>query len=372
MKKVHIITRHFIPNYGSLLQSISSIKIFEEFGYETTIIDYVSTMETLLPQNTNFAKKFSKNPVKRVVFWLAKLPDQILKRARFHSFRNKYLKMTKRLSSSKELREYDFSNSYLCSGSDQLWGYISDEKTIDSNYFLDFAKEGDVCFAYSSSFGRIDFPSEYFADLNERLKKFSFITVREQNGVELILNHTPYFAEHVLDPTLTVNPAFWQEFANVAIKEKPYLLVYHLRRNKTLERYAKNVAKENGWKIIRVSTSIYDLFKQRNCKLLADPKKVLSIFKNAQCVVTDSFHATVFSLIFNRQFVDVLPPTTHERITDLLSLVGLSDRAFAHNGDVPLAIATAPIDYEKVNSILEKARMDSLNTLSKNLEKLEK
>ena len=371
MKNVHIITRHFIPNYGSLLQSLSSIKIFEDLGYAPTIIDYVAKTETLLPQNTHFARKFTKNPILGTVFWIAKLPDQIVKRARFHSLRKKYLKMTKRLSSSKELREYDFSDSYFCSGSDQLWGYVSDEKTVDSNYFLDFTKEGDVCFAYSSSFGRTDFSSEQLANLTELLKKFSFITVREQSGVELIANHTPYSAEHVLDPTLTVDPKFWQDFANVTIKGKPYLLIYHLRRNKMLERYAKNLAKENGWKIIRVSTSIYDLFKQGKCKLLADPKKVLSLFKNAQCVVTDSFHATVFSLIFNKPFIDVLPPTTHERITDLLSLVGLPERAFAHDGDVPLDIATAPIDYEKVNSILEKVRNESLQTLSKNLEKLE-
>lgn len=370
MKNIHIITRHFIPNYGSLLQSAATVKIFEDLGYGATIIDYVSKKETILGNTNVYSKNFSKNFLKRAAFWLLKLPDQFIKTLRFEKLRKKYVKQTPRLSSAKELREYDFSNSYLCSGSDQLWGYMADN-TINSNYFLDFAKEDDVCFAYSSSFGRTDFPSEYFASLNEQLKKFSFITVREQSGVELILNHTPYSAEHVLDPTLTVNPAFWQGFANVKIKEKPYLLVYHLRRNKTLERYAKKLAKKNGWKIIRVSTSIYDLFKQGHCKLLADPKKVLSIFKNAQCVVTDSFHATVFSLIFNKQFVDVLPPTTHERITDLLSLVDLSNRAFPHNGDIPLEIATAPIDYEKVNSMLEKARMDSLNTLSKNLENLE-
>ena len=371
MKSVQIITRHFIPNYGSLLQSVASVKIFEELGYQSQIIDYIPKTESILGNTTAYACNFSKNFLKRAAFWILKLPDQCIKALRFRGLRKHYVKQTKRFSSLKALTAYDFKNDYLCSGSDQLWGFVNDEKSIDPAYFLEFAKPESVCFAYSSSFGRTDFNEEYYKRLNEYLKKFSFITVREQSGVELIEMQTPYSAEHVLDPTLTVSREFWLDFANKPIKRKPYLLIYHLRRNKNLENYAAKLAKKNGWQILRVSTSIYDLIKQGKTQLLKDPKTVLSLFKNAECVVTDSFHATVFSLIFNRQFINVLPAKTHERITDLLDLVGVQERAFPHDGEISLDAATKPIDYERVNAVLANAREHSLTVLKNNLEKLE-
>lgn len=369
MKSVHVITRHFIANYGSLLQSLASVKIFEELGYNAEIINYISKRENILGKTNTDSANFSKNPIKRVPFWLLKLPDEIVKTKRFNKLRKKYLKQTPLLTSMEQLKTYPF-NGYLCAGSDQLWGFMPN-KAVDPAYFLEFADESKTCFAYSASFGRTDFDENYYQALNGYLKKFSFITVREQSGVELIKTHTPYSAEHVLDPTLTVSREFWLDFANKPIKSKPYLLIYHLRRNKCLERYAKRLAKQNGWKIIRISTSIYDVFKQGKCKLLKDPETMLSCFKNAQCVVTDSFHATVFSLLFNKPFINVLPATTHERITDLLKLVGLENRALVSGDNLPLDLATEPIDYTKINAVLETERNRSLELLKNHLLNLE-
>ena len=371
MKSIKIITRHFIPNYGSLLQAVASVKTFEELGYDAEIIDYISKKENVFGSTTAYARNFSNNLLKRIAFWCLKFPDQTIKVLRFKKLRKRYVRQTKRFSSLRELKEYDFKDAYLCSGSDQLWGFVADEKSIDPAYFLEFAKEDSICFAYSSSFGRTDFSEEYYVQVNEYLKKFSFITVREQSAVELIKEKTPYSAEHVLDPTLMVSSDFWLAFADKKVKRKPYLLIYHLRRNKNLENYASALAKKNGWKIVRITTSFYDVFRQGKTKLMKDPKTVLSLFRNAQCIVTDSFHATVFSLIFNKKFIDVLPRTTHERITNLLQMVGLDGRAFTHDSEISLETATEEIDYEKVNATLAKARTHSLDILKTNLEKLE-
>ncbi|MBQ8427909.1 MAG: polysaccharide pyruvyl transferase family protein [Clostridia bacterium] len=369
MKSVRILTRHFIPNYGSLLQSLASVKFFEDLGYEAQIIDYLPKHETALGRVNAFSKKYSNKLVKRIPRWIAKFPDEIIKVGRFEKFRKKYLKQTQRFSSARQLFDYDFQDSYLCSGSDQLWGYVYG-KTIDPTYFLPFAKENTVCFAYSSSFGRTDFYDEYYTSLTNNLQKFRFLTIREQSGVQLIHENTPYHAEHVLDPTLSVPREFWHDFADKKTRKKPYMIIYHLRHNKKLENYAKTIAKQNGWKLIRISTSIYDLLKQGQTKLLKDPAVVLSLFKNAQCVVTDSFHATVFSLIFNRPFIDILPPDTHERITDLLKLVGLENRALISSEDMPLDRALQPIDYDRVNAVLDSERERSLGILQRNLASL--
>ena len=371
MKPVRILTRHFIPNYGSLLQSLASVKIFEDLGYEAQIIDYLPKHETSLGRVNALSKKFSTNPIKRVPRWILKFPDEFIKMARFDKFRKKYLKQTQWFSSVEQLCEYDFKDSYLCTGSDQIWGYVYG-KTIDPTYFLPFAKEDSVCFAYSSSFGRTDFYDEYYPALTGWLEKFKFLTIREQSGVQLIHDNTPYHAENVLDPTLSIPRDFWKEFANVKPRKKPYMIIYHLRHNKKLEKYAKDLAKKNGWELIRITTCIYDFLRPGKTLLLKDPAEVLSLFKHTQCVVTDSFHATVFSLVFNRQFVDILPPDTHERITDLLKLVGLENRSYITDDEMSLDHALEPIDYDRVNAVLDEKREQSIEILKKNLATLEK
>ena len=283
--------------------------------------------------------------------------------------RKKYLKTTKRFDCLADLKAHDFSDSYLCAGSDQLWGYMPSGK-IDPAYFLDFGTEQNKYFSYSASLGRTDFDEYYKQDLNGYLDKFSFLTVREQSGVSFIKENTPYSAKHVLDPTLTLDRKVWLDFADVKIKEKPYLLLYPLRRNPFIDRYAKAVAKTYGLKIIRISTSVYDIFRFGKKKILKDPKTVLSLFKNAECVISDSFHATVFSLVFNKKFVDILPKTTHERMTDLLDLVGLRDRIVTDCTKESIAFMQEEIDYGRVNEILERKREESGRILQTELKNL--
>ena len=130
MKSVRILTRHFIPNYGSLLQSLASIKIFEDLGYEAQIIDYLPKHETALGRVNALSKKFTTNPIKRIPRWILKFPDEFIKMGRFKKFRKQYLKQTQWFSSVEQLYKYDFKDSYLCTGSDQIWGYVYG-KTID-------------------------------------------------------------------------------------------------------------------------------------------------------------------------------------------------------------------------------------------------
>ena len=99
---------------------------------------------------------------------------------------------------------------------------------------------------------------------------------------------------------------------------------------------------------------------------------MLSLFRDASCVVTDSFHATVLSLIFNRSFVDFLPPSTHERITDLLSFVQLEDRVVSSVTEETLEIPARQIDYEKINSTIAATRDEQIAYILEQLEEMKK
>ncbi len=371
MNKIKVITRHSIANYGSILQAKATCEVLSGFGYDAEIIDYIPKEESSTAKRVaTFARFGEKRGVKGLIYKFVKFPDELIKGAKFSKFRKKNLRLTKKYHTLQELKAEDFKESYLCAGSDQLWGHMP-YADIDPAFFLDFGSDKNKYFAFSASLGRTDFDEEYYKNLNSYLKKFSFITVREQSGAKIINTKTPYKAEHVLDPTLMIEREFWLNFANKKIKQKPYILLYQLRKNKKIDEYVKNLSKKTGLKIVRVSTSVYDYLKFGKKKILKSPEYVLSLFRDAKCVVTDSFHATVFSLVFNTKFIDFLPATTHERITDLLSTVGLTDRIATWTED-DFNVINKEVDWQSVNSILKEFGKKNRQFIKEKLLDLEK
>ena len=369
MRKIKVITRHAIANYGSLFQSYATQTVLEEMGYSVEIIDYLSRKETAARRIKAISSRYG-NPIKRLVYRAVKLPDELHRDRAFTKFRKKLLHLSPTFTSLDELQSYSFGDDILCAGSDQVWGYMPYGE-IDPAYFLDFGDERNAFVAYSASLGRTDFDEEYDRVLSQQLGKFSFITIREPSGVSYIEKHTPYKAEWVLDPTLLLHRDRWTEQATLSSFKKPYILLYQLHRDSIMNKYVKELARKTGLKVIRISTSVYDCVKYGKQQVLKDPKKVLSLFRNAACVVTNSFHATVFSLIFNRRFVDFLPAKTHERITDLLGILGLSNRIVSEVSDDTLNRALIPIDYTSANDILDVQREESLAYIQEQLAKLE-
>lgn len=367
--KIYVLTCHAVANYGSILQARATSQVLSSWGYENYIIDYVSKERSAYQKIKSLAEARKLRGIKKFLYLSLKCPAEFIKDKHFPKYKKKYLPLTKNYGSLKDLQQEDFGDSYLCAGSDQIWGYKLFSQ-IDPAYFLEFGSEKNKYFSFSASFGRTDFDEEYYRSLNKYLKKFSFITVREQSGVSLIEKYTPYKAEHVLDPTLMVEREFWHSFADKKIKEKPYILLYQLRWNKKIDRYVKELAKKKGLRVIRVSTSVYDYTRFGKKKILKAPDYVLSLFREAQCVVTDSFHATVFSLVFNRKFIDFLPPTTHERISDLLEVVGLSDRTATWT-EKDFEIIDNEIDWQRVNAVLEEKRKESCEIVKRGLAALE-
>ena len=371
--KINIITRHAVFNYGSLLQGIATVNIFERFGYEAEIIDYINRQENFFNEIIASSKKRNYKKIKSIVYIVPKMFDQLCRSIKLKRYKERYLKLSKKYSSLEELQTVDFKEEYLCSGSDQLWGYMPNymgQGKEDPAYFLSFGSEKNRYFSFSASFGRTDFDEEYYRSLNKYLKKFSFITVREQSGVSLIEKYTPYKAEHVLDPTLMVESEFWHSFANKKIKERPYILLYQLRQNQEIDKYVKELARRKGLQVIRVTMCIYDIFRFGRAKILKDLNYVLSLFRDAQYVVSESFHATVFSLIFNRKFMDFLPNKTYVRIVDLLEMVKLSDRTATWT-EKDFEIIDNEIDWQRVNAVLEEKRKESCEIVKHGLAALE-
>jgi hypothetical protein len=342
MNRINIITRHAIVNYGSFFQTLATQEFFESLGLQVTIINYCSKEETILGNLKTNSRK--RHGIKRILYLLAKFPDEFIKTIVFHQKTYKFLKLSKRYHSLAELQEGSFTG-IICSGSDQIWGLMPDGQ-LDKSYFLNFGGSDNKFISFSSSFGRMDYSDSDWSIIGESLKKYSLITVRETSSATEINKKFNLKAQEILDPTLLVDESFWYLKTDPKYKTfSSYILVYQLRKNKDLDEFVQKISNEKHLKIIRVSTNIYDLLRKGSV-VLKKPSQVLSLFKNASLVISDSFHATVFSIIFKKNFFDVLPPETSLRIVDLLSFLGLSNRIIK-DYKVP-DIIDSPINYDLV------------------------
>ncbi len=365
--KVAVITRHAITNYGSLLQAFATQQVIEELGHTCEIIDYVRNDESYSQhEKTLLARKpeWNRNLIKKVMYLALRQPESIASGRKFEVEQSKYLHLTKRYASSEELLEDKPIADVYMTGSDQVWGPV-ENGSYDSSYCLSFTNDSDKRIAYAASFGRTEMTSEIENFFKKWLSRYRYIGVREDSAVSL-LNKMGIDSVQVLDPTLLLDSMFWSKIAK-PIKEKKYVLVYQLHNDKRVGTYAAQVAKTRGLPLIRVSTSFHQI--SREGKLIWCPEigKFLSYIKNAECMVTDSFHGTAFAINFNTPFVEVLPNNkTGTRNVSILQMTGLSDRIIKDYTDT--ALAWREIDFLSSNRILKKERENSIHTLKRMIE----
>lgn len=364
--KVKIITRHAVANYGSILQAYATQKAIKKLGHEAEIINYVrhdeqgkNISDTMLKRN----KKWNKNFLTRKIYKILQTPVYNGSYIKFSQFRKEFLKESDVLYSCDEDLKLLPEADIYCTGSDQVWGKIGNVD-YDKNYFLDFVPKNKKCISYAASFGKNDISQNLINNLPKLLAKYSNISVREDSAVEL-LEKSNIKAEQVLDPTLLLTVDDWNQVTTSHLKEKNYVLIYQLHENKELEKYAEKFAKMINKPLIRISISWLYKFKSGKLAYLPTPSEFLEYFKNCEYVITDSFHATVFSIIYNKKFIDILPKGTGTRIVSLLKKLGLENRIIDNYED--FSLIDKEILYEEVSEKLENERKNSLSILNKML-----
>ena len=200
----------------------------------------------------------------------------------------------------------------------------------------------------------------------QNLKKYNFISVREKSAEEFLSGFN-IDSKNILDPTLLIERKYWYSLTeNNKIREK-YVLVYKLRRNNILNEMAEHIAKKEHLKIVYINNVSFDFKNRGKVYSHVSIEKLLTLFKNAEYVVTDSFHATVFSVVFERQFFIHLPGKTNARIIDFLNMLNISGRCFDKKEDISLK---DDINYANVNDLLEREKQKSLSYLSNKLNEI--
>lgn len=364
---IKVITRHSPSNYGSLLQSIATIKTIEKLGHTCEIIDYQRADERglngVLTQLK--AKDGFGNPLKKLAYIAIRYPIEKFAQVRFDRMRKKYLKMTSRCSSHVDLKK--ISADAFITGSDQVWGPMING-VYDSAYFLQFVGKDSRKLAYAASFGKTKFDESTVEAYKEMLGEYDKIAVREKSAVSLLEEwRLDNCLGQVLDPTLLLDSKTWkdllvskhdsQKYAN-----KNYILVYQIHNDPKLSDYAKRIARQTGMELLRVNPYLHQKFRGGKFICCPDLGEFLALIDNASCIITDSFHGTCFAINFGKQFIEILPNNaTGTRNQSILELTGLSDRILCDFNDYSLVDKV--IDYGKVNELLEAERRKSLEVI---------
>lgn len=361
--KAAVITRHFISNYGSLLQSIATEKVLNKLGYEAEIIDYIRDDENYHNIEKTILKnkkpEWFKDPIKRACYLALRSPEAAIAGIKFEKQRVRYLTLTQRYTNIEQLKNDPPVADVYITGSDQVWGPAGDG-AYDGAYCLSFAPREKKKISYAASFGHTEVTGELTDYFKRNLSEYDHISVRENSAVRLI-NDMGMKALQVLDPTLLLSADEWESYTE-PIKEKKYILVYQLHNNEKCSEYAIRAAKAVKLPLVRVSASLHQFCRGGKFKALPSIGRFLSYIKNAECMITDSFHGTAFAINFNTPFVEVLPNNnTGTRNISILEMTGLSDRILNNYDNLQLAVK--PIDFSAASSIIEKKRKESMDLL---------
>ena len=357
--KIGIMTFHWAQNYGAVLQCYALKCKLEEMGHDVWVIDR-------LPQYSGMVRRlYHRFSYKYYLSWL--------KFAHFN--RSFLLPKTRKYCSLQELEKHFGQEKFdmVIVGSDQVWRW----NIMGYNYFLDFVdKRSTRKVSYAASFGMSHWVENGLDTLKiaEMLKEFSHVSVRELTGVAICKHTFGIHAELVVDPTMLYNAEFYE---NTLLKNRVKTINLKLvscifgneHRGHCLQ--LSNWAWKRSLDYEELYWTSWDFFRMEFCKgsfFHISVSEWLNEIRNASYVVTNSFHCTVFAILFHKQFVVL---NNHsgggDRIRTLLTALHLEDRFSTSLDERILSqLLHEPIPYEKVKKRLCVLRESSLAFL-KNL-----
>ena len=169
-----------------------------------------------------------------------------------------------------------------------------------------------------------------------------------------ILKDLDVKGERILDPTLVMNSTYWRSIAPKKKIKEDYILVYNLNRSKEFDKYCKEFSKKTGLKLYRFCTRYDQVLRNGKSLLIPDILEFITLIDNAKYVITDSFHATAFSINMNTIPVSIYPKEYSNRLSDFLKLVDLEECHQTNYDD--FSIISKNISFDKANKILEEER----------------
>lgn len=364
--RIKTITCHDVYNHGASLQAYALQRYLVEQGHEVEIIDYKPPyLNNYYRLSTISNPKYDRFLV-RSLYLLAKLPGRLLSLKRkkaFDNFTATHLKLTTRRYDSNEALKKDcpIAEIYIA-GSDQIWNTIFPNGR-DAAFYLDFVPQGTKRASYAASFATEQIVEGYEDFVRGMVSKINCVSVREQTGVQILQELGIEGASQVCDPVFLLDKEEWSEIAPTEDGEN-YLLIYDSENSPLIKEIAITLAKRLNVKIYSVSPVRVD-YADRNYNM-SGPIKFVSLINNAEFIISNSFHGTAFSLIFEKNMCVVKRSEgINTRMQCLLDGLGMSDRLVG--ADYNIEDLIKKIDYSKVNEFLKETIVQSKQFLKETI-----
>lgn len=378
MKRVCIVTNYRnTGNYGAILQAYALNKQINDMGFYCETLNFYSER-----QNGNKLKRYLKrikkgeiiylfSDVKRDIGKMIVRKKMQIRRRSLDEFR--YSIPHTKLYENDELHklQYDY-DGFVC-GSDQIWRPTYEGNLIET-YWLGNILNSTMKASYAASIG-----IDKLSHLNEKkakeyLESFSFVSVREKSAQDYLSSICNKQVYRVIDPVFLLNINEWRKIENKTKINDRYILVYMIYGSSHLYKKIKEFAKKNKYKIVvfPYMAYYYRIYEQffGDYKIYdATPGDFLSLIDNAEFVITDSFHATAFSIIFHKKFaVATTNSKAISRINNLLDICDLRQNLLIKPYDINLvSIMDNTVNWSEVNERIKREVFDSKEYLKTTL-----
>lgn len=368
-KKIGVISYNIygnFTNYGSALQSWALHQSIKSLDANPVLVDYCPDILADKDPLNPFKNMWDQDEESKRMCELT-MPAIRENYYKFEDFYTKKFYRTAKKYTSKNFEEVvtdETLDGFVC-GSDTI--FCMDEFGFDDGFYANYDCMRGHSVSYAASFGDPTLSEENCKVLNERLQNFKAFGLRENHMVPYVTEHVDVPVRKVVDPTLLHTAEKYDEIAVPdRIEEEKYLLYYSRRYSPVMEKYAEELAKKNGWKVVEISLRATNAEKGHRMLYTAGVEEFLSLVKYAEYVVTNSFHGMIFAVQYSRPFVIFSREQCNTKIDEVLQLFGLADHIlvtgeeeFDHN-----------IDYEAVHRRIAAAREESISYLKKELEML--
>lgn len=369
MKRIGILTFHKYYNYGTALQAYALQQFVDKnFDCETELIDYI-------PRNDFVGKKLLLTRIKRLGTYLKEFSkcytlymnrrNQSKKVSAFNEFFKKFMVFSEeRADCIENLTTVCEKYDAVMVGSDQTWNPFV---AANGAFLLDYFDGQKVAkLTYAPSIGISKIPDEWIPRFKNALSDFKALSCRERAGAAFFSELLDQEVSFVVDPTLLLTPADWEKITTPEEVDEPYLLTYFLGDNKSHRKAVERIAAEKNLKIVSLPVSYLEIKSKKIDRRYVGPGGFISLIKNASFVCTDSFHGTMFSINFGRDFMsfpkrdDADANSDNSRLYDALKIFGLEERL-----GICGKFTTECIDYSSVNKKLAQLRKSSKDYLQK-------
>lgn len=378
MKKIAYMTWTY-HNYGSLLQAFATQRVLKDHGYEITLINYLTEKKDVI----RYQKKTLPFVVKKVNSKLLtiivnkkmgkvseKYREELQNKEKsFQNFIKNELPLSKKYNRNELINNFNENYDAYVVGSDQIWS----PKFLDGSFFLDYIKNGNNKISYAPSFGVTELPNEVVDIIKPWINQFNHISIREIAGKKILKDNFDIDAQVVMDPTFLLSKEDWSLYIK-DIDENDYIFCYFLSNNDYYWEIVKKIEKELNKKVVVLPNNLNDYQSGYKLKINVDPFDFLSFIKGASFVLTDSFHGTVFSTIFEKDFYtlsrfpDSEKGSENSRIESILEILHLKDRYVKWDKKIQYPIHISYDRKIKTNEIIKDKVNKSIEYLLKSIE----